>query len=121
MLNKVIPAVYIYDFDTGQLKQFFNLYYEEASKKDCRYAFACDGVQLRMLISPDPEVIFENADTHSIVLWLNHFNRDKAIDLISKYILDRISPEIKAHRCFRHRVDKEYWRAIKLLETIPEV
>ena len=121
MLSKMIPALYIYEFDTGNLKQFFNLYYEEAERKDKKYAFATDGVRFRMSISPDPGTIFENTDTHSIILWLNQLDRDKAIDLISEYILDRISSEIKSHKCFRHRVNNEYLRAIKLLETIPEV
>lgn len=121
MLDKVIPAVYSYDFDTGHLKQFFNLYYEEARRKDHRYAFAFDGVRFRISISPDPGVIFENVDTNSIILWLNELNQDKAIDLISAYILDHIGPEIKTHKCFRHRVNKEYMKAINLLESIPKV
>ena len=121
MVRRMIPALYIYDFDTGNLKEFFNLYYEEAKRKDDIYAFATDGIKFRMSISPSPELIFENADAHSIVLWLNYLDRDRAIDLISKYILDHIGPVIKNHKYFRHRVNKEYQKARKLLENIPEV
>ena len=122
MIYNIISALYIYHKDTGNLDQFFALYYEAGKHKrhtipgkhwgidKSETAFATDGVRLRMLIASKPGVVFENNELSTISVWFNELDLDKAIDLFSEYILNEIGPEIRAHKSFRDRVNADYNR-----------
>lgn len=124
---KSIEALYIYDNDSGTLKQILNcqftrLVFAQGTPQEKEHYFAEIPIKrFRVECSERSCDVYEDQYKNQLVVWLNEVNRDKAIELIGNYILDRIGSEIRSHESFIKRLQVERARAYKLLESLPEV
>ena len=124
---KPIKVVYIYDRDLGTLTQVHGCQYDRiiyrqyTSKETIHYFAVNPGTPFRIEIAEKSEQVFEDRHKNSLVVWLNESDRDKAIEIIGNYILDRVGSEIRTHESFIRRLQKDRAKACKLLESLPEV
>ena len=99
-MKRKIPAIYIYNSETGEFNVYHNLTYETVDfthKFDGTniHAYGRDYAKnIRIEIARHEEEIFHNRLKHEYVVYLTKDNEDKAIKLLSDYVLGRIEIEI---------------------------
>lgn len=124
---KPIEALYIYDKDTGTLNRILgchqtNLTFRENTPQEGVHFYAENPTKhFRIEISEWPGEVFEDQYKNSLAVWFHEVNRDKAIEVIGNYILDRVGTEIRTHESFIRRLQKDRAKVYKLLESLPEV
>jgi hypothetical protein len=123
---KSIKALYIYSKDTGNLSQILDcqfsriLFGSNMNRPNWHYYAEIPIKKFRTEIAEKSEEIFEDTDKRTLTVWLHEIDKDKAIEIIGNYILDRVGTEIKTHKSFINRLLKDQSNAEKLLESISE-
>lgn len=123
-------ALYTYNIDEERFSHTSNLVLEQgagnvASHNEHELIFAIStlpNTHMRIAIASRPGLVYYDRNSASYRVWFDAPdrvwfdapNRDKAIEAIGNYILDRIAPEIRTHKSFIERLQNE--RAISLLE-----
>lgn len=107
---KVIPALYIYDRDSGDVIQLLNFRYthdtfNKYTLQEKEHYFAENGTQ-RIEISEKSGQIFENDQKHTLNIWYHEINRVAAIDAFFDYIYGTIEKELEAHNKFIAELEK---------------
>ena len=99
-MKRKIPAIYVYNSETGEFNVYHNLTYETVDfthKFDGTnvHAYGRDYAKnIRIEIARHEEEIFHNRLKHEYVVYLTKDNEDKAVKLLSDYVLSRIEIEI---------------------------
>lgn len=75
---------------------------------------------VRIAVASRPGKVYYDRDNGTYRVWFDSIDRDKAIEAIGNYILDRVAPEIRTHQSFIKRLQDEQANAIKLLEQLPK-
>ena len=122
-------VLYTYYVDEERFSQTTNLMLErETVDIESRYEheliFAVSTVGMRktrIAIASRPGKVYYDENKHAYLVWFDDVNRDKAIEAIGNYILDRVAPEIRTHQSFIKRLQHEQAIATVLLGKIPEV
>mgnify|MGYP007069885602 FL=1 len=102
-MRKKIPALYVYNTQSHTFTSYLNLVYD-----NIRFSHEFDGVgdhtyacrlnqKIRIEINKKPEVIFHDRVKHEYRIWLEEPNHAKGLEILSTYILDRITTEICYH------------------------
>ena len=74
---------------------------------------------MRISVAPKPGKVYYDRNSASYRVWFYSQDRDKAIEAIGNYILDRVAPEIRTHQSFIERLQNERASAMKLLDKLP--
>ena len=123
-------VLYTYYIDEERLSQTSNLRLEREtvnieSRNEHELIFAVPISQqmnkTRIPIASKPGKVYYNHDANEYRVWFDTADRDKAIEAIGNYILDRVAPEIRTHQSFIKRLQNEQASAIKLLKNLPSV
>lgn len=99
-MKRKIPAIYVYNSETGEFNTYHNLTYETVDfthKFDGTnvHAYGRDYAKnIRVEIARHEEEIFHNRLKHEYVVYLTKDDENKAIKLLSDYVLGRIEIEI---------------------------
>jgi len=108
-----------YDNDTLLERDTLNM--ESSNKREVTFAVKLHPqTHARIPISSKAGEVFYNSDTETYRVWFYEPNRNKAIEAIGNYILDRVPPVIRQHESFIARLENERLQAIKLLEDLPK-
>ena len=126
-MRKIV--LYTYHVDEERFSQTSNLMLEREinnleGRNERELIFAIStlpNMRTRISIASRPGLVYHDRDSSSYRVWFDSPNRDKAIEAIGNYILDRVAPEIRTHQSFIKRLQKEQASAIKLLEKVPSV
>lgn len=126
-MRKIV--LYTYHIDEERFSQTSNLMLEREianleSRNERELIFAVStipNVHTRIAIASRPGLVYHDRDSATYRVWFDSPNRDKAIEAIGNYILDRVAPEIRTHQSFIKRLQNERARALKLLEKLPSV
>lgn len=123
-------VLYTYYIDEERLSQTSNLRLEREtvnieSRNEHELIFAIPVSQqmnkTRIPIASKPGKVYYNHDANEYRVWFDTADRDKAIEAIGNYILDRVAREIRTHESFIKRLENERTSATQLLEKLPEV
>lgn len=117
-------VLYNYYVDEQRMDQNFDLVLERnyinlGSRNEHELIYAVSNKldrKARYGIASKPGVVYHDHDANIYRVWFDVPNRDKAIEAIGNYILDHVSSEIKSHKSFIERLEKEKKAAIKLLD-----
>ena len=74
--------------------------------------------KMRFAVSSNPGQVYYDPDSSTYRVWFDGYEKDKAIEAIGNYILDRVAPEIRNHVSFIKRLQDEQDQAMKLLEQV---
>ena len=126
-MRKIV--LYTYYINEERFNQTSNLRLEREtvnieSRNEHELIFAISNQQMshvRIPVASIPGKVYYDHNTSTYRVWFDSPDRDKAIEAIGNYILDRVSPEIRTHQSFIKRLQTERASAMKLLEQIPEV
>ncbi len=121
--------LYTYHIDEERFSQTSNLMLERETvniegRNEHELIFAIGNShmhQIRIAVASGPGKVYYDSNSATYRVWFDGPDRDKAIEAIGNYILDRVAPEIRNHKSFIERLEKERARAFSLLEKIPEV
>ena len=124
-MRKIV--LYTYHLDEERFSQTSNLMLErEVVNLECRneheLIFAIStlsNIRTRISVASRPGLVYYDRDSASYRVWFDSPDRDKAIEAIGNYILDRVTPEIRRHQSFIKRLQNEQASAIKILEKLP--
>lgn len=126
-MRKIV--LYTYHIDEERFSQTSNLMLERATinlehrnEHELIFAIGSDHArQIRIAIAAKPGEVYYDRDSSTYRVWFDEPDRNKAIEAIGNYILDRVSPEIRTHESFIKRLQNEQTRARKLLDKLPTV
>ena len=126
-MRKIV--LYTYHVDEERFSQMSNLMLEREivnleGRNERELIFAIGtlpNMRTRISIASRPGLVYHDRDSASYRVWFDSPDRDKAIEAIGNYILDRVAPEIRTHQSFIKRLQKEQASAMKLLEKVPTV
>lgn len=126
-MRKIV--LYIYHVDEERFSQTSNLMLEREiinleGRNERELIFAVGtlpNMHTRISIASRPGLVYHDRDSASYRVWFDEPDRNKAIEAIGNYILDRVSPEIRTHESFIKRLQNEQARARKLLDKLPTV
>ena len=124
-MRKIV--LYTYHVDEERFSQTSNLMLEREvinleSRNERELIFAVGtlpSMHTRISIASRPGLVYYDQDSASYRVWFDSPDRDKAIEAIGNYILDRVAPEIRTHQSFIKRLQNERARALMLLENLP--
>lgn len=120
-------CLYTYNIDEPRFSQTNNLMLERRFVEDQEQVFAFStGVKddtnrlrsYRVAISSNPGEVYYDIDAGSYRVWFDAPDYDKAVEIISNYILDRIDIEIRTHQSFIDRLNRDRDLASELFENI---
>ena len=100
MLPK-FPAVYVYDIKSHTMSQYFNMTKDviEFNHSSNRHTYACDFVKrIRIEVNPAYEKIFHASGSSTYSVCLNNPNQDRAVELLTDYILKHIHERADYHQ-----------------------
>lgn len=126
-MRKIV--LYTYHVDEERFSQTSNLMLEREiinleGRNEHELIFAVGTLPTmctRISVASKPGLVYYDQDSASYRVWFDSPDRDKAIEAIGNYILDRVAPEIRTHQSFIKRLQKEQASAKKLLEKVPSV
>lgn len=124
-MRKIV--LYTYNVDEERFSQTSNLMLEREvvnleGRNERELIFAIStlpNIRTRISIASRPGLVYYDRDSGSYRVWFDFPDRDKAIEAIGNYILDRVAPEIRTHQSFIERLQDELASARKLLEKLP--
>lgn len=123
-MRKIV--LYTYNVNEERFSQTSNLILEREivnleSRNERELIFAVGtlpNMRTRISVASRPGLVYHDRDSASYRVWFDSPDRDKAIEAIGNYILDRIAPEIRTHQSFIKRLQNEQQQAINLLESV---
>ena len=119
-------VLYTYHIDEERFSQNSDLIlereisnFESRNEKELIFAVGTlPTMHIRIAIASKQGEVYYDQHKHLYRVWFYEHNKDKAIEAIGNYILDRVAPEIRTHRSFIKRLENERISAIKLLENL---
>mgnify|MGYP006872996632 CR=1 FL=1 len=108
-------VLYAYHVDEERLSQTLDMTIERdivniesRNEHELIYAIPIHGNRnTRLAIASRPGKVYFDQDATCYRVWFDTPDKDKAIEEIGNYILDRIHPEIKYHESFIKRLEDE--------------
>ena len=124
-MRKIV--LYTYHIDEERFSQTSNLMLEQEAVNlenynGRRLIFAVStipDVHIRISVASRPGRVYYDRNSATYRVWFDTPDRDKAIEAIGNYILDRIAPEIRTHQSFIKRLQAEQAMLTLLLEKLP--
>ena len=100
MLPK-FPAVYVYNTKTNTVDQYFNMTKDviNFTNSSDRHTYACDFLKkIRIEVDPAYEKVFHVHGSYTYSLCLSEQNYEKAVELLTDYILTRLHEKADYHQ-----------------------
>ena len=126
-MRKIV--LYTYNVDEERFSQRLNLQIEREivnieSYNEKELIFAVNTLptdHARVAIASRSGKVYYDRNSETYRVWFDAPDRDRAIEAIGNYILDRVAPEIRNHKSFIERLQYERDSARKLLDKLPKV